>query len=68
MSWVELARAMNSARLDDHEWNALRPDAIRFIQRLNSWTDSAAANGIFDAMRNFTPGAPPAEVDDDDER
>lgn len=67
MSWVALARAMNSARLDDHKWNALRPDAIRFIQRRNSRMDAAEANATFNAMRKYTPGVPPAGIDDDDE-
>lgn len=68
LSWTELVIAMNRARADDQKWSALIPDAIRFIQRRNSRAESAGANAIFDAMRKFTPGIPPADIDDDDER
>lgn len=66
MSWVELVRAMNRACSNDDKWDALRPDAIRFIQRGNSRIDAAQADAMFNAMRKYTPGVPPAGMDEDD--
>lgn len=68
MSWVELARAMNGARGSDDAWERLRPAALRSLERSDSRIDSAQAAQLFDAMRRFTPGGPPANVNDNDER
>lgn len=59
---------MNRARPDDDLWNELRPAAIRSIQRSDSRIDGNEAAELFDVMRRFTPGMPPADIDDDDER
>lgn len=67
MSWAAMARAMNQARSDNDQWDALRPDAIRFIQRRNSRIDATEANAMFNAMRKYAPGTPPGDIDDNDD-
>ena len=64
MSWVELVRAMNRARSNDHKWDALRPEADGFIQRGNSRIDGVQADAIFNAMRKYTPGLPAIGIDE----